>query len=64
MHILFGIELRWWNSRNTKFHNQKPRQFEISRTLGNMWWKIVVLGEIHLGEVCKDKVAAFRVRVL
>lgn len=64
MSIPIGIELRRGNSSNADFMNQEPAELKVTRPVCNMRREWVVFRELDRGHVCKDKVAAFGVRVL
>lgn len=57
-------EFSWWNSGDTQFFDKEVGEFEVAGARSNVGWERVICGEFDLCHVDKDKVAAFRVRVL
>jgi hypothetical protein len=62
--VFISKELGGRDGRNTKLTDAEPHELEIPWAVGNVWREWVVFGQLHLGEVDEDEIAAFGFRIL
>ena len=64
MCIVVGEELCRWDRCYAELFDTEPRKLEVARSASDVRWEGVVGGELYLGQVDEDEVAAFGLGVL